>query len=252
MDLKDYESRNLTRSPLILVAAQINFEEVAREISHPQARLFQNHIGSEWIQLQATPLVTTTFLPSGAPIQEPQRQAWRFSTKDDQWSVFVRPDNITLETQAYISWPQFAERFAAICSAAATVFDPSSRLRLGLRFVDKIQMPEGKESWDGLITDALLGMASDSRFKDGVLASDQRVLVQYPDGTRCLLRHGIMPEVGVSLPIFLLDFDVFTEGKDRFDASEIATVSENLHLQMGRTFRTCLSDEMYQWLKGES
>jgi uncharacterized protein (TIGR04255 family) len=252
MELKEYESRILVRSPLILVAVQINFEEVAREISHAQARAFQREIGSEWVQLQAAPLVTTTITSTGVPIQEPNRQAWRIATEDEKWSIFLRPDNITMETQNYARWEQFSERFAVICAAAATVFDPAVRFRIGLRYVDKIPMPEGKESWDGLISNSLLGMASDSQFKDGILASDQRVLIQYSDGIRCLLRHGIMPEAEVPLPFFLLDFDVFTEGKDRFDVSDIATVSENLHLRVGQTFRTCLTDEMYELLKGGS
>jgi uncharacterized protein (TIGR04255 family) len=250
MELSEYESRTLANSPLVLVAAQVNFEDIGRDIDHTQARKIQREVGTEWVQLQPAPLVTATMTPGGA-VNEPKRQAYRLLSQDEKWSIFIRPDGVSIETTEYLGWTHFSQRFATLCTAVSKVFDPALQLRIGLRYVDKISMPSGKESWDGLISDSLLGIASDSRFKDGIMATDQRALIQYPDGSRCVLRHGLFPDEG-DMPAFLLDFDVFLEGKESFNPSSISEVCQTLHEHNSRTFRTCLTEELYEFLGGGS
>ena len=71
MKLPKYESVRLERSPLVLVAAQINFEEVTTNVQHAQARAFQRAASLDlWSKLQAAPQIRTTFTPVGA-VNEP-------------------------------------------------------------------------------------------------------------------------------------------------------------------------------------
>ncbi len=250
LDLPEYAGERLARSPLLLVAAQINFEEVGRDVTHRQARQVQKAVGSRWTQLMAAPLATTTMTPSGA-VNEPTRQAYRLSTGDGTWSALLNPDSVTVETRAYPGWEAMRATVTEFAEAIAVVYDPSSELRLGLRYVDQVALPDGRTSWDGLIPEHLLGIARDPRLGAGVLASDQRVLLQLSPGVRCILRHGLLADdTGVFGGVYLLDYDVFRDNAGVYDASSVAEGADVLHGLVGRLFRASVTDDLYQWLRG--
>ena len=251
MELPEYVSTPLERSPLVLVAAQVNFEEVGREVSHSQARAFQRSLGVDrWRSLQSAPLMQATMTPGGV-VPEQNRQAYRLSTRDDTASVLINPDSVTLESRAYTGWDDFRNDLVAMLAALATVFDPGVEQRLGLRYVNQTALPDTDNNWGALVRESLLGLSSDTAFSDGVLASDQRVLLQLDDNIRCLLRHGQLIEQGTGRigAAYLLDFDVFREG-GIFDTDEAAAGADALHSYVGRLFRACITDRLYDWMKG--
>ena len=135
--------------------------------------------------------------------------------------------------------------------AVAEVYDPSSELRLGLRYVDQIPLPSGSESWSSLIPANLLGIGLDEKLGQAVLASDQRVLLQLDADTRCLFRHGLLAdEKGEFGKYYLLDYDAFRENYGPYDADSIDHAIETLHDYAGRLFKVSVTDELYSWLKG--
>jgi uncharacterized protein (TIGR04255 family) len=248
--LPEYVGEHLSGSPLVLVATQINFEEVGREVTHGQARQFQRAIGGGWTQLMAAPLLTTTMTPTGA-VNEPPRQAYRLSTTDGTWSALLNPDSVTVETRAYPGWESMRDTMEAFANAVADVYDPSSELRLGLRYVDQVVLPEGRDGWEGLIPESLLGIAKDPHLGSGVLASDQRVLLQVADDTRCVFRHGLLAdEAGVLGRIYLLDYDVFRDRARPYEAASVIEGADELHGFAGGLFRASVSDELYALMRG--
>jgi uncharacterized protein (TIGR04255 family) len=250
LDLPEYVSRPLARSPLVLVALQINFEEVGREVAHAQARQVQKAVGPLWSNLQANPLVTATMTPDGA-INQPNRQAYRLLSADSKWSALLTPDSVVLETQAYPGWEEMSQTVAAFANAIAEVFDPASELRLGLRYIDQVPLPDGKVGWDGLIPDHLLGVALDPRLSDGVLASDQRVLLQVDEQIRCVLRHGLLANSeGEFGKVYLLDYDMYRENAGPYSPGAIVEGAEALHSFIGRLFRASITDDLNEWLGG--
>ena len=252
LDLPVYESRPLERSPLVLVAAQINFEEVGREVKHAQARQIQKILGKRWSQLQSAPLVTTTMTPNGA-VNEPNRQAYRLMTADNSWSAQLNPDSVTVETRNYAGWDEMSATIVSFADAVTEVYDPAAELRLGLRYIDQVPMPDGKHAWDGLIPEHLLGVTLDPRIGPGVLASDQRVLLQLDAQVRCLMRHGLLANEGGELgQVYLLDYDLYRENAGPYTSSSIAQGVEALHDYVGRLFLASITSELYSWLTGET
>lgn len=250
MNLPKYESKHLARSPLVLVAAQINFEEIGREVSHAQARAIQKSVGGHWTQLMSAPLISATMTDTGA-VNEHPRQAYRLSSDGGTWSALLNPDSVTIETRAYSGWDGLSEQIAAFAQAVAEVYDPSSELRLGLRYVDQIALPEGHDRWEGLIPEAVLGIATDPGLGSGVLASDQRVLLQVADGARCLMRHGLLADsTGAFGKMYLLDFDVYRDNGGPYDAQSVTDGADALHDIAGALFRASITDELYTWLRG--
>lgn len=54
---------------------------------------------------------------------------WRFSSRDDHWSVVVGEAAITLESRGYISMRDFLEHFTVILEAAKETLGVKDRLR---------------------------------------------------------------------------------------------------------------------------
>lgn len=250
MNLPEYTSVRLPRSPLLLVAAQINFEDVGREVTHAQARSVQKHMGPGWTRLESAPLVQAT-MTSGGAVNEPNRQAYRLSAPTGSWTLQVNPSTVTLETRKYEGWDSLREQLAALAAAVSQVFDPASEQRLGLRYIDQVPLPDGRTGWDGLIEQSLLGLTLDRRFAGSVLASDQRVLLQLDGDARCVLRYGQVPDPATSLAAetYLLDYDVFRENRE-FDPGSVAAGADALHEYVGGLFRASITDDLYTWLAG--
>jgi uncharacterized protein (TIGR04255 family) len=250
-ELPEYVSLELARSPLVLVAAQINFEEVGKDITHNQARNVQRALDNSWTRLQAAPQVRTTLTPSGA-VNEPQRGAYRISSQDESWSLVINPDSVILETRAYSGWGDMSGRLYAIATAVAEVLDPAQRLRIGLRYVDQVPLPDGKDDWAGLIPDELLGIGAHPVLGALVTATEHRCLLQLAPDARCLFRHGLMQEADLEKGAapYLLDYDVFNDSPAPFSVEDLRDAAEALHKYVGSLFRASVTEDLYAWLKG--
>jgi uncharacterized protein (TIGR04255 family) len=252
MDLPTYESRPLERSPLVQVATQISFEEVAAGIAHGQARRVQKSLGAEWSVLQAAPQVRTTLTPSG-PVSEKPREAWRLLNKRGDWSLTINPDNLVLETRNYDSWGEMSRHVSSALAAVVEVFDPAQVQRVGLRYIDQVPLPDGASTWKGLIRDSLLGLTDDELFSSRVITSDHRDLLQLRDDIRCLFRHGYVPnEDGPPASFFLLDYDVFHEDVEPFNLDALGKIMDDLHDYAGSMFIASITETLYEWLRGEA
>lgn len=250
LDLPEYVSEHLSRSPLRLAAAQINFEEIGREVTHGQARSIQKIVGGTWTQLMAAPLISTTLTNTGI-VNEPARQAYRLATTDGTWSALINSDSVTVETRVYPGWDVMRATFVAFAEAVAEVYDPSSELRLGLRYVNQVPLPDGHDDWAGLIPEHILGIAKDARLGSGVLASDQRVLLQVAPDARCVMRHGLLAnETGTFGRVYLLDYDIFRENGGSYSAASVAAGADALHVFVGGLFKASITPELHQMLRG--
>lgn len=249
MDLPEYTSEHLFNSPLVLAAVQINFEEVGREVTHAQARRLQKAVGGDWTQLMTAPLINTTLTATGA-VNEPARQAYRLTTADGTWSALLNPDSVTVETRAYPGWTVMRATIVAFAEAVAEVYDPSSELRLGLRYVDQVRLPEGHDDWDGLIPEHILGIVKDAHLGGGVLVSDQRILLQIAPDARCVLRHGLLADEGSFGRVYLLDYDIFRDNFGPYSAAAVAQGADALHGYAGGLFMASITPALYKILKG--
>lgn len=249
MDLPEYVSEHLPGSPLVLAAAQINFEEVGREVTHKQARQIQKAVGGNWTQLMTAPLISTTLTATGA-VNEPTRQAYRLATADGKWSALLNPDSVTVETRAYPGWEDMLATVMAFAEAVGEVYDPSSELRLGLRYVDQVQLPDGHNDWSGLIPEHILGIANDTHLGSGVLASDQRVLLQVAPDARCVMRHGLLADESGSFGrVYLLDYDIFRENAGSYSPESVADGADALHAFVGGLFMASITPALYKMLR---
>jgi len=219
---------------------------------HAQGRAFQKNLGDKiWTSLQPAQQVRFTITPTG-PIQD-ARTAYQLQSVDRHWTATLNSDSVAIETRSYESWGGMAEKLEAASVAVALVLDPSQCLRLGLRYIDQVQMPPGKETWDGLINDSVRGLVNAPAFGSSILGSDQRHLLMLSEDVRCMFHHGLVAQEDTQQigRTYLLDYDVSIDTPRPFSPTDIAEQSNLLHNYAGALFRASIEPDLYTWLKGE-
>ena len=260
----------LGNSPLKLVVCQVRFEESP---SVSESRVGWAVFGSLGGASGAYPLfsefrgqqVDITMAP-GSPIaaQQTQLAGWRFMSEDRNWTVVLLPSSVSLETKAYSTWSDdFAIRLKAILEAVVEHIAPALQMRLGLRYIDEIRIPDTvpvNETWADWVDGSLLGPAPmGSRL--GLLAAEWQGLVRFDagPGRSIVLRYG--PREGYAVdpggdlkrptadsgPFFLLDIDSFwtpTGEIPEFDSGRILAVVDELHAPVSQLFESLITERL--------
>lgn len=237
LNLPQRSSRKLTNAPVKAVVCQISFDDLG-DVSRAEAQRVQQHLdGSMWPTLRATRLVTGVLTPGvpGGVSQQPPRQAWQLLGHVESESIGLRPDSFTIETQKYETWEIFKEQLTALLSAVEEVFKPSRILRVGLRYINQVSLPDTHPIGAGMIDDKLLGLLADDRFHSGITAAEQTLILEVDEelGMKCLMRHGLFPQSEDNSRMYLLDFDVnidiAPDSSTRFESASILNYVERLH-----------------------
>ena len=81
--------------------------------------------------------------------------AHRFRSKSGKWTVSFRQSTLSLETTAYNSFDEFEKRLHFVVSAAAKTMDTDFYTRVGLRYVNAIEVSQ--DGLAGWVNDDLVG-----------------------------------------------------------------------------------------------
>lgn len=225
------DKRQLKRSPLVLVVAQIRHEEVVDlstgramlEIHKALGGLSGRYPRSEQATEQATNIqIGPGLLPTTI---QTQRKGWRLRSGDGAWTISLMPEFFTLETVAYTSWSDdFRPRMVELINAVSRYLDPATQQRIGLRYVDRIVDPavQSPQEWEGYIAPEFLGPLLHPHIGSTALATQQQIDIQASDEIRSSIRHGYFVDPTQSNCLtYLLDFDVYRETIRVFDPEDI-------------------------------
>ena len=247
LNLPRRPDEKLTKSPLKAVACQINFDDLG-EVTRGDAQRVQKQLDrSIWPTLRAAQLITGVVAPTGISQQAP-RQAWQLQERGDTHSINLRPDNITLETQAYDDWKAFRGRLEVLLQAVDDVFAPSRMLRAGLRFINQLTLDENQSIGSHIIVEHLLGPIGDPYLGPGVSATEQTMLIEVDEdaGLKCILRHGLFPPSDGPRS-YLVDIDVNLDVPsseiNTFDPESILDSIDEIHGVAWDIFCVVLTDE---------
>ncbi|MFC7259704.1 TIGR04255 family protein [Streptomyces lutosisoli] len=246
LKLPERSGERLSRSPLILVAIQITYEDLG-DIARADARAIQKAMGrTTWSGLFSNPILSGVLGPTGIN-QQPSRQGWRITSPDAVRAASIAPDNAAIETRSYPGWETFSSYFTSLIHALAETLDPQQHVRLGLRYINQIALPEWATDWKGLIPSTLLGPILDDTLGSGITATEQRVVLDVNEGVHCLLRHGTFAD-GDGKSQYLLDYDVFGTAQPAFETGQILEEVERLHDAVCGLFRATVTDKLYEHL----
>jgi uncharacterized protein (TIGR04255 family) len=227
------ELEHLPAAPLQLALAQVRFAPEFAVEDPARIAEFQKRLGKHYLA-QAQPADPE---PGRNPI-------WLFRDDSKSWTVSLSKASLGLEAKTYHDFDDFAAELARVLGDAAEIFEPRTEVRLGVRYVNRIE--DGRLSKRGItffVHDELASPVG------GELGSDLHhslCELRFREGGGWLvLRHGL-----VEPDVYLLDFDNFVAEERDFAPAEIVGRVNEFHGLIERLFAWSLSARYLKELKG--
>jgi len=175
----------------------------------------------------------------------------QFISQDNLWKINMTNQFLSLSTQGYQNWEEFAAKLDEILVKFISVYQPAYFERIGLRYINtisrkKLQL-EGIAFAD-LIQPGYLGILSDSDVQESsILRVLQEAEINLQGGCRLKLHcgPGIVKRKNTddNEIKFILDNDLYMTG--RVELQYVAGALNTLHTHADRVFRGQITTELH-------
>jgi uncharacterized protein (TIGR04255 family) len=142
---------------------------------------------------------------------------WRLFDHARQWRVSLNPSALTLETSRYTSRREFLDRIRVLVDALAASIRPTVAMRVGFRYVNRLDQPQDIKELDRLVYPDLVGLLAEP-LRNKVELTISQAQCATLEG-RLLVRWGLLParathDPEMAPPVdsrsWMLDIDSFT------------------------------------------
>jgi uncharacterized protein (TIGR04255 family) len=253
--LPDPSLTRLRRCPIQLVVCQVRHDRNLAVTDGTRILAISDQLGEyPKIEEAAQQEIGVVFAPGGpSPVGGTEQKGWRLRSEDGVWTVTLLPDFFALECTVYTDWENFRQRLHDLADAVSTHLKPAMELRLGLRYVDRIEVPSVTEprDWQGLINENLLGPIKDAQLGPSLQAIQQLLQLQAQDDIQALLRHGTQRDESSGTWPYLLDTDCFRTGSRQLNADSLISGADELHLLALQLFQASITPQLMGILVGE-
>lgn len=258
-----HQPLRLTRSPLVMVLAQVKFSAVAaisKYVPDIQEQLrhkgFPRYVKGEVQEVRFEP---------GGPPKVSVGEQYQFHDRDGHSSIVVTTDFIVLQTNKYVTYERFEQQLRTVLEIIHAVVNLNLVERLGLRYVNWIRLgPE--DELKTYLQSGLLGLNEEqfgakkmlTRFEFVGQTEVGKIVIKYsgqnqqgahflpPDLAPTLLNYDLEPESGK--PVHLLDLDHFSEGRFDFDVDRVLNGMGQLHHNLELAFHHAVTREaLIKW-----
>ncbi len=253
--------------PLVLTVLEIRYPEIAGGLTDAAVAAMKEAVRDS-LPVMAPQIEHQIGVPinSAMPPQVEQRSSPRFCARDQATALVVRSDALVLETTVYAGWVEHFRPLAKqVTEALERICAPDGLLRIGLRYIDEIRVPDaggGPDGWDGYINPRLLAAAAADLRPDGMNPTTWQGLIQYQTEASCALNVRYGPQEGYAVdpqgptrrksvapagPYFLLDSDAFWSGDDEipeFAADGILELCDQVHQAASDFFKIAVTDRL--------
>jgi uncharacterized protein (TIGR04255 family) len=175
-----------------------------------------------------------------APGQNEAELSHVFKSRDRHWTVSLRSEAVSLETDAYESFEDFETKLAKLIETLLPLLDTDFFTRVGLRYINVIPAKRGHV--DGWLSSKLHGLIMSPEL--GFLDRAWSELVGRTEIGRYNLRWGFPAERNQDL---VLDTDFYSED---VDAGAVSKLLPALHEQSFALFRWCLDQQAISFMEG--
>jgi uncharacterized protein (TIGR04255 family) len=239
-------------APLALVAMEVRFPAAAPgPIRPPVLRAIKEFLGNGWvIEGGKQQTVALAMSAGGGPPSShvTTEDITRLTVRDRTRVVTIRPEALTIEATRYDGYESFKPLLATAFGAVERVLSPEGVVRLGLRYIDEIQVAPAPVDWADWVDPSLLAPRA-----DGLNATAWTAAVQYSvaDDRKLVLRYGPSENPVVSSggplkrprppkpwPVFVLDFDSFWDPTDipPFETASLVKACDDLRAPVRQLF----------------
>lgn len=237
----------LKSAPLVKVIAQVRFPDVTVNPDREFVSDFQKAIRKRYPRFVEEGTQNIVFGPAG--ISMAPSIVYRFLDASNVWRVSLTPNFMSLETRKYESGNDFVDRYRELLGHLATTVAPSHVARIGIRYVDQVQVT------NGLNVDDLLERHMSE--VSGRLPSVRHMVSELEASSKegmVLARWGHLPEQGTHDPEIMppvenaswfLDVDSYAGYESElleYDTDKVAGITHELANRAYNFFRWCVND----------
>ncbi len=253
--LPEPKEERLAQSPLKLVVCQVRHSRTVAVSDAGRLLEVQERLGDSYpeaLPFEQHEIVFTSGPEGGNASTGHSQQGWQLKSDDSAWTVTLQTDFLSIETSAYVDWVDFRDRCSRVIECVADIYVPKLEQRVGLRYVDVIERADLQvaHDWRSLISDTVLGLASDIYIGPSIRMAHQIVEMEAPEHMRVLLRHGCEPMADGKGTAYQLDHDCYRQRTRRFETSVILATMDDLHRLALQVFQHAVTPELYAALKG--
>lgn len=243
------------KSPLIEVICQLRFPTIL-SIDNQDPYRFQEMIRADYPQYAKR----TENLPpknvNGKQVPQGTVQNYQFVERLGHWKVNLTQNFISLSTNQYTRWEDFANRLDKILAAFIQMYSPAYFERVGLRFVNSFsrsRLELEDYQWRDLIQPGFLGLLAEEDVREqNVMGEGQRYDIAIPGGCRAKIhaapammkKRNVKTNEETQDAVFILDQDIYMTGQIAINHS--AGALQTVHLQADRIFRGAVTDVLHQ------
>lgn len=238
----------LPRAPLIRVLAQIAFPPIYAIQEPPTIAPFQERIRSIYPLVEKN-LVQHLDLTDSTPTGVRRDTIWRFFDADRHWRVSLAPAFLALEAGRYTSRRDFVDRLSLLLTALAETLNPQIVLRVGLRYVDRIQDGDFDKLANLVKPDFLAPFRTPfAHAAEHVLTE---ALLRTAENATIMARWGTLPAGSttdpdtiepIGAPSYILDLDMFSIAQRRLDPAALKITVEQFAERIYAVFRFVVTD----------
>ena len=247
---------SLSRTPLILVLAQIKVSPIERIADY--FPLFQDRIRKEGFPKLMKRAYETHEIQGGDQIKVQRREQWEFINSAMTASLLLDSESLVCQTTDYRSADDFLSMLIRAAKIFQEVVEPTSVERIGLRYLDLIE-PEEDAPLSELVSPSLRGFDFSAEGKRLVHVSEdllntgphRKIRIRYTEAeSGVALPSDMIGPRGISFrrdpvrnsPYGLLDFDHFDETSFDYDPTRIEESTGELHDLLDISFRKLTTD----------
>ncbi len=183
----------------------------------------------------------------------PTAKTFTFSTLDNDWSLALNRESLSLTCRKYSRWNDFREKWERTLEALRKIYEPQFFVRLGLRYRDVISRERlglRDVPWHELLKRGIVGELHTPTAPLVETAWHQIVFKLQKENTQVLMQHGLqaVPPNGERCYIFDSDFSTQsrTEPQNAFQAFGY------FNKRSWYFFRACIADRLHDAMEPES
>lgn len=146
-----------------------------------------------------------------------------FTSRDQKWTVTLKPDALAIETPKYESFERLMDRATHVLEASRSQIDSDFFTRVGLRYVNVIPVRDG--DFSGWMNSSLVAAVEQGVY--GTLLKYWQEVRGYSEAGFYSFRHGFPEEAKEDLE-YVLDFDFYN---NNIESDKVLSVAGELHQQ---------------------
>lgn len=181
-----------------------------------------------------------------------QRKFYSFSNEDNDTSVMLTRNSLSLSTQKYDCWENFRLLINFVLKAFVQCYGKKELTRVGIRYINAVSRKFADTPWSDLIDKRLLGMMCDSDIGGYVKGLNSTLFLKYDDSSvNMQVRSGIFLKTNSNpaQEVFLIDCDSFSIVKS--DTDNVMALLERLHDKPSIFLRHAITEKLYKIMEPE-